>query len=251
MVQVKEKYKKFMFNRRFDQTEDELQQAQSEIEDIFLTGSEKGAGDNLELEKMINEEIPLIEPEPVYIPPTYTQEQLDQAIEQAKKEGMEEGKKQAEAGIMKADADALQKLEGHLAAIKAETDGYAARSEHCFIGVCSIVFRKLMPELEKKGGFAEIEAILKNNFSRLIKEPKLKITVNGDQIPQLKEKLVEIAKKAGFLGKIVVEGKDELKPGDIGIEWDKGGIIRDTSLIMEEVDRILSSYEQLTEKPAE
>ncbi len=234
----KEKYKKFMFNRRFDETEDEIAVAEAEINEIIGSNDD----DNSEIEQIINIEKPEIKIEPVYVPPTYTQEQLDEEIQKAKQIGIDLGKKEAEESIAKLEASALEIIEKQITNVKNILDEQTINTENNFITLCSLLVKKLMPEMEKKGGFLEIEKILKDYFPRLNKEPVIKIIVNPKQTPALKEKITNIIKKTSFLGKIVIQNNEELNLSDLQIEWDKGGISRDVNSLMSEVQNILQMY---------
>ncbi len=233
------KYKKFLFNRRFDETDDELAQAESEIKEVLDLDFEKNSDDILE--KMINQE-EVVPEEPVYVPPTYTQEELDAAVKKAEQQGFSDGEKHANEKIAKQDADALVLIEKKLEQVKTDIDEYLKQTQTDFVKLSSVLFRKLMPEFEKKSGFLEIEGILNTYFPRLFKEPQIKLTLNPEQTPTLKEKITEIVKKSGFLGKIVIQNNEEINLTDIAIEWDKGGVVRDTDMLMDEVDKILSAY---------
>ncbi len=248
MEKVEEKYKKFMFNRRFDESGSDIAEVESEIKDLFATSEDLTTDVASELENIITEAEPVKNDEPVYIPPTYTQEQLDEEIKKAKDEGISLGKKEFEKSAEKSEIDALLVIEKQISDIKLLIEQQSQQQETDFINLCKVMFKKLMPEMEKKYGFDEIESIIKQSMPKLTKEPRLKILINEALTPKLKEKLTDIVKKVGFLGKIVIQSNEDLKLSDIKIEWDKGGITRDSDIIMSEMDAVLDAYAGNKEK---
>ncbi len=240
MSEVNEKYKKFMFNRRFDNLDNDIASTELEIKELLAMDEVSQEEENQEIEHIINEDI---EPsEPVYIPPTYTQEQLDELIEKTKKESFEAGKKDAEESLLKQQLDLLTDAQKQMTEINSIISSEMNQVDTDFIEISKLIFKKLMPEMNKKGGFDEIEKIIKDSFPKIKKEPQVKIIVNSDNTAILKEKLAPIIKNAGFLGKIVIQSNEELNLSDIKIEWDKGGIVRDSTVIADEIENILNLY---------
>ena len=235
-------YKKFMFNRRFDQSYDDIKHAEEDIADILHTFNEE---EQKEIENIITQDsadISELSQEEVYIPPSFSQSQLDEAVAKAKAEGIADGKKEVEDSILQAQKNILQSLEDNIGKIADSVGSHVDEIESDFLAASALIFRKLLPEFEKRGGFEEVRAVLEGIFSDLSREPKLVISVHPSLVDRLKEVLPTLGKKKGFSGKILINGKEEFTLSDIQVEWDKGGLKRDSRELMAGIEKTISLY---------
>jgi flagellar assembly protein FliH len=104
-----------------------------------------------------------------------------------------------------------------------------ARLECEAVEVAVAVARKLTPALLEREPFAEISALASSCFRELMTAPHIAVRVNDTLYATAREKLDDIARAAGFEGRLVVLGEPTIRVGDCRLEWADGGINRDTA----------------------
>ena len=202
---------------------------------------------------------PMPEPEPP--PPTYGEADLTTAHETGFREGMitghhagreqgyaeghaagvAEGAEAARAEIQGTDAamtaNALDQIARGVAnLINAREAGNAARRDQP-VHIALAIVRKLMPELARRNGLAEIEGLVRACLTELIDEPRLIVRVSADTIELVRGHLEATVANCGFDTKLVVIGDPNLTPGDCRVEWAEGGAERDTVRLLAEIEQ--------------
>jgi flagellar assembly protein FliH len=112
------------------------------------------------------------------------------------------------------------------------------------VEVAMAVGSKLAPALIAREPFAEVAALATECFRQLIAAPHVVVRINDQLYETARQGLDEIAKRAGFEGRLVVLAEPELAPGDCRIEWADGGITRTRAaaeaLVAEAVQRYVA-----------
>ena len=112
----------------------------------------------------------------------------------------------------------------------------AARQREGVIRIGAAISRKLLPELARRQGTAEAEAMLGAVITELIDEPRMVIRVADDDLDTISEKIDTIATRRGFAGKVVLLAETSVAPGDCRIEWADGGVERDSARLWHDID---------------
>lgn len=151
--------------------------------------------------------------------------------------GYERGKAEVEATVNNRIANALAQIADGVSRLLAEREaGNAARTEQP-VHLALAIVRKLLPEWARRGGMAEVEAMVRTCLTDLIDEPRLVIRVAEDTMGLVRDHLDEAVGSRGFGAKLMVVGDPSIAPGGCRIEWAEGGMERDTAQLLAEIER--------------
>jgi flagellar assembly protein FliH len=93
-----------------------------------------------------------------------------------------------------------------------------------------------MPELNRRGGLAEIEGLLQETMGHLRDESRIVVRLHDRLLDALRADLDTIAQAAGFDGKLVLLAEADIAPGDCRIEWADGGVERVADRIWSDIE---------------
>ena len=216
---------KYMFDRDFDDL------------DLLREIVEQEAKDTVE-------EKPAGEPEPPAPPPAPVFSEEDMAL--ARRQGYERGKKEgiAEmlAGIEQKMATALDKIASQsetLFRIQSDANETIQREA---AALSLAIARKLFPKLNEDHGLDEVVAVAQGVLAKLIREPRITISVDEGVAESIATRLSDFLKKRGFQGELSVRGDGELGPGECRIEWMGGDAIRDVGTLLSEIEAAIARH---------
>lgn len=179
------------------------------------------------------------EPEPEPEAPTYSEEELQLAREDAYVAGHAAALEEASVVQGRALAEAVQSvaaqlpgLQGQIADINGEIGELAARVA---IDVC----RKLLPHCPEDYAAREISALVQALLPSLANQPRLVVRVGPSLSGATRRVLDGMAERSGFDGRIVVLDDHGLGEGEARVEWADGGAERNTSRLWAEVDALV------------
>ncbi|HYG87610.1 MAG TPA: FliH/SctL family protein [Azospirillum sp.] len=161
-------------------------------------------------------------------------------------EGTAQGRAEMEASVAALTASALDRIAAGVETLIAEREATNAARRDQPAHIALAIVRKLMPELARRGGLAEIEAMVRSCLTELIDEPRLVVRVADDTLELVREQLEGIASR-GFDAKLTIVGDATLGPGDCRIEWAEGGTERDTGRLLADIEQCAA---RLLEAPA-
>jgi flagellar assembly protein FliH len=179
-------------------------------------------------------------PEPEEPPPppepVFKSADLLQAHEDGYADGFATGKAAAEAAAAARVSATLERLADQLEYIVQSAADTAARQREGVIRIGAAISRKLLPDLSRRQGTTEAEAMLGAVITELIDEPRMVIRVADDDLDTISEKIDTIATRRGFAGKIVLLAEPSVASGDCRIEWADGGVERDSARLWHDID---------------
>ena len=197
-------------------------------------------------------EQPPDEPE-IEVPPlpSYSDEDLEPARQEASQAGWEAGRKAALDEAEQAMADSLGAISGQLAAL--QQSSVASVEQHLCdtANLANVLVRKLFPKLNEHFGLAEIEALIGDCLEQLREEPRLVLRVNSRLLEPVREKVEALLPSTGFEGKLVYLGDDNMGASDARLEWADGGAERDSARQWEEIDTLIARALQSEFPPPE
>ncbi|HYB11452.1 MAG TPA: FliH/SctL family protein [Alphaproteobacteria bacterium] len=170
----------------------------------------------------------------------YTESDLAAACAAARLAGREEGHSTANAAAMgsigASTARALQTAAQEIGKLGiARTDAERAMTA-AGLQLAAAIARKAIPEIARRNGIAEIEALVSDCLAQLIDEPRIVIRVHDSLLDSLDERVRTLARAAGFEGKLVLVADAALGLGDCRIEWADGGVERNLRRLFDEID---------------
>ena len=180
-----------------------------------------------------------VEAEPEVVIPTFSEEEMKAARDEAFAAGKEEGRMEVTASTEREVLVTLTRIADEIGGISGAQDRANASLVESAIAVAVAIARKVFPAWNEKYGLAEIERMVTKAMERLVEEPRVVIYVNAKLLEPLKERLGPLAAKAGFKGEMTVEGIDDLIVGDCRVEWMGGGAKRDMDELWQEIDAIV------------
>ena len=175
--------------------------------------------------------------------PIFSEAELNAAVAAAKdkamKDGLAKGKADAQAQIEAAIASTLSGIGKQVSEFTARfaQDRETLLSEAA--GLALAMTRKLLPELNRRGGLTEIEATIERCLIDQRREPRLTVRVPADLLPALLAKIDDLAAAKHFDGKIQLVADPSLKHADCRIEWADGGLERNGEAIWRHVSAAL------------
>lgn len=177
--------------------------------------------------------------EPEAVAPTFSEEEMNAAREQAFAEGREQGLAEAATGTERALLEALAAIDQRLAEVlHGIADGRAAATDEA-VAVAVGIARKLFPALTAKGALAEVERTVVETMRVVLGEPQLAIYVHETVQPALAERIGTLSAQAAYRGQVEIKTDATLPPGDCRIEWTGGGAARDTAALWRAIDEVL------------
>jgi len=175
-------------------------------------------------------------------PPTFSEEELTAAVEEARAAGEEAGRAEAYASIEQMTGMTLESIQQQMTHM-AESHQKALREmQEGAIRLAVAIARRLVPDLARREGLAEIEAVARETLTLVRDESRVLITVADTMIETVEPAITQVARQVGFDGTVRVIGDTSLTEGDCRIEWSGGGSERITGKIWQEIDAVLKRH---------
>jgi flagellar assembly protein FliH len=169
--------------------------------------------------------------------PKFSEAELHQAREEGHAAGRAAGRAEARAEreelaarTLPAVAQALQGFAPMCERIEKQTLGWALTAA---LGMV----RKLYPTLEQMQSVIEIERMAVDALRDLEEEPRVVLRLPDTLIEEMRPRLAEMSKQAGFGGRLLLIADETLGPGDCRLEWADGGIERQAQRIWVEIEQ--------------
>lgn len=210
--------------------------------------------------KAKSEAAAVVEPPPPPPPPpepTFSEAEMAEARTTAHakglKEGIAKGRTEAQAQIEAQIGAVLATLNAQIAAMKSDLsqDRAAILGEAATLALA--MTGKMLPEFTRRGGLAEVEAVIERCLVDLRREPRLTARVPAGLLPDLEAKIASLAAGKHFEGRINLIGDDSLADASCSIEWADGGLERHSDAIWQLVSAALDrclTLQDITPAPA-
>ena len=174
---------------------------------------------------------------------TYTEEEVAERVEQAKKEAYNKGitdaanSSQAQIQHLLTEIDKLlQEKLSEMSTIKEElSKGFRS------MGIS--LLETLVPSLIKEQAVELLNNFLRQNFENFVKEPKLTFYFNPEILVKTQEMLGALAHKNDYEGKIVLHKDQNLAISECRIEWENGGVEYNTTQMLETAKALIKEGE--------
>lgn len=175
--------------------------------------------------------------------PQHSEEELAEARREAYQAGLEAGREQALAEQARDEenrlTDTLEQLSRQLGALEPQIEQSLQRARTDAVRAGILVVQKLFPRLVERQGDQEVRGLLEDSLTHLMEEPRVVIRVHDSQLDALRGQMEQIKDKSGYEGKTVLLADQEVRPGDIRIEWADGGVERDSERAWQEIGKLI------------
>ena len=173
-------------------------------------------------------------PEPEFIEPTFTAEELEQARAEAKAVGRAEAERGLTASRLQMLSTIAAAMTETRASAQAHAESMAEEMARCILSALRIC----LPSLCSRHGAPELRALSQFVLPLLADEPHITIRVSPHMIPVLQDEV----------GALDFEIRDRIKlvpveamaPGDMRINWTDGAAIRDTGRAIAAIEQALA-----------
>lgn len=183
--------------------------------------------------------------------PTFSEEELQAAREEAYQQGQQAGLQEAMTGIEQQTSTTLEVVSMTLARIDEQQKAANELIARDTIDLAIAAVRKLLPELSERDSAAEVETFLSEIMSRILEEPKLTIRVADSVAPDIETRIQDLCSRMGFGGTIDLTADSSLGPADCRIRWSEGDAERIVDATLREIEALTGALPRPTTAPLE
>jgi flagellar assembly protein FliH len=165
----------------------------------------------------------------------------EEELRQAREEGYAAGRA---AGRAEARAEREELAARTLPAVAQALQGFAPMCERLeqqtlrwALTAALAMVRKLYPTLEQMQSVIEIEQMAIGALRDLEEEPRVVLRLPDSLIEEMRPRIAEISKQAGFGGRLLLIADETLGPGDCRLEWADGGVERQAQRTWVEIEQ--------------
>lgn len=184
-----------------------------------------------------------VEFEEVYSEPeviTFTEEEVSDKIKIAEQDAYERGFKTAQESIESTMVSLLENINNRLITLLADTTQAEENAEQgAFTLACTIV-EKLIPTLTEENAVEIVKNFISDNFNNFKNEAKLSFYIHPDIISYAQETIAKLANSYDFEGKIALHKDASIGKADCRIEWENGGVERNSANLSEKIEDLLA-----------
>jgi len=179
-------------------------------------------------------------------PPTFSEEELQAARDEAYQMGLQAGLQEAGSSIEQQVATTLEVLTGTLNRIDEQQKLANEILTRESIDLAISAVRKLLPDLAERGALAEIEAFVGDIMAKISETPNLIIRVAENLVPDVDQQVSDLCSRIGFSGSVSVVGDGELGAADCRIRWNEGEAFRKMEITLAEIEGHVAALPRAT-----
>lgn len=223
-----ESAKKYLFDNDFGVADGVSARAPStSIEDE--TASAELQAQNIEAE--VVEEAPP--------PPTYSEEDLARAREEGMQAGRDAATRDLASAMEQRLVNTLETISSQMETLFATYDADKEQHSRDAVAVATVIVRKLFPALNMETAMAEIEHMIHEAMQRTAANSTLIVRVPQEMLEEVEAKAKDMSALRGREGTLSIIADKNMTSGDVAVEWEGGGMTRDTGSIWQEIDNII------------
>jgi flagellar assembly protein FliH len=181
--------------------------------------------------------------------PTFSEEELEQARQQAFTEGMASGHKQAQDSIEQQTAMAAGVIGERLAELTRIDQQARQTGVRDVTTLARAIATKVAGDLIDEAPLAVIEKVASESLNRLFGETDVVIRVCETLAEPLLQRLDTADARGGFTGQLSVLGDPLLSGADCRIEWSNGMAERDSDAVWRDIRETISRFVSDDEAP--
>ena len=217
--------KKFMFDVSFDIKEP--------LEDLEIENEYEAQSDEEEvIEDVIEAEIL----------PTFSEEELEAAKQEAYESGVQDGTQKSSETIERETLNIIRIISQSITEMFGIQEQANNRMVSDGVGIASAMVRKLFPELNEQNAISEIDRLIETTLLRLIEEPRVVIRINPALTEAIDSRIDGLKAGSGYEGRIILKEDESISQGDCRIEWGDGSAERNATMLWQEIDDIVSRH---------
>lgn len=172
--------------------------------------------------------------------PSYSQDELNEAVKVAEMKGYEKGKEEISNSLEKEQQIVLQNVETLLQDLITKQIHLEQEAENSAMQIAIHAINKILPTLEHDVAKTEVEAFLSDNFGNFRNETSLSFSFHPEMAAQIAPMLSKLADKNDFEGKIAVHKDINLGLSDCKVEWKNGGVERSSAQVTDKIKELIA-----------
>jgi len=176
---------------------------------------------------------------PEEIIPSFSEEDLTRAHEEGYRAGHTEATRDLTTALEQRLVNTMDAINTQIATLFDAFEHDKEEHSRDAVAVATVIMRKLFPALNMDKAMAEIEHMIVEAMKRTSGAPTLIIRVSEDMREAVEAKAHDLAASRGREGTVSVMADAKLTAGDAAVEWDGGGMVRDSALMWNEIDKII------------
>ena len=184
------------------------------------------------------------EEKPEIIEPTYSKEDIENAVKEAAEEAYQQGVAEAKESETAKQNVLLEEIKNQLVQIFTALGEEETTRENNVLQVAVAAVRKIFPTLEHDRAEAEIKNFLSENFANFAKQDMLSFAFNPESVALVADSLGRLAEQNDFEGKIAVHKDETLGFSDCRVEWKNGGVERKAAAIFDKFENLINDKER-------
>lgn len=181
-----------------------------------------------------------IEEEPAA--PTFSEEELQAARDEAFEAGKAEAISQSSASLEQQISMIVAALQNDFASLSSMQQEANEATMRDAVQIATTIISKVLPAYVQEHGAAEIEAFVRATLSTLFAEADVIVRAPEATAADLAERLTPVADALGVAGKLKIAADPALGPADCRMEWGNGGAERNAAQIMSDIDAMVSRF---------
>lgn len=170
------------------------------------------------------------------------QARIDQARQEGRTAGLEEGRKRTLEEIEAQTARSLDQIAAQAKQLFQQHHDLQSELQSEAAELAYGIASKLAPALIERTPMAEIEALVSECMETCQKEPRLVVRVADDLADSLAGKVEHMKLANGFTGDVIILGDPTLSGTDCRVEWPDGGAERSVNQVHEVVGDAVQRY---------
>jgi flagellar assembly protein FliH len=182
--------------------------------------------------------------EPAAPPRVFSESDLAEACGRAFAEGQAARQAELELSDAHCEAMASQRIAEQFATLLAGESERCREFRNAAFGLAIAALRKILPDLARRFGQAELETAMAEILREQPDEPRIVARIPDALFDAIAGNAERIAAQAGYSGKLAVIADGGLGPADFRLEWADGGIERLTERTMANIAKAIARLAQ-------
>lgn len=176
-----------------------------------------------------------------HVAPTYSDEQMNAAREEAFRSGFEQGAAEARQGIESNLSALVSVVSTGLDKLMASEASRLQQMNEVALRTTIATLKKMWPSIARQQGLQAIEETIRQSLEYNQDEQRIVIRVHDTMLDPLIQRLPQIQEQKAFPGKIIVLADQAIGEGDCKVEWADGGLERLSRHLSAQIDRALDN----------
>lgn len=174
--------------------------------------------------------------------PTFGKADLEAAESKGYAAGEDAGRAAALNGIQQTLGEALASVARQLGPLIERQRLDQETTVEQSVQLALAITRKVLPELARRKGLAEIEALVRDCLKDMSEEPRIVIRVSDDMLDLVRARIEPLGESLGFPGSIVLLAEPSFGPADCRVEWADGGAERLAAQVWQDIETAVGRF---------